>query len=1575
MLSLSAGSDPTYLTKAVGQGAEHYYLRSIDQAGEPPGIWIGRGCAELGLEPGAEIDADVFTDLFTDFTDPRRRDAMTAALAAIPHDPHSPAYDAEAKRIRKEARLGNAPKSFERTFDKRFAAAVDKAREQVGGELAPEQLKQIELQVRKDLPGSTRYYDLTFSAPKSWSVYHASLQVKAAEAREAGDPEGADHYARQADQVWDCWMEGVRAGVEYLEDQAGYARAGHHGERVNGQTTGRYVKAEGFTGAAFRQHTSRNDDPQLHVHVPINRQVKTTDLDPVTRERTTVWRAVDSRGLFKHKQAAGHLAERVATEALEHRMAVRVEMRPDGKVREIVGIAPEMRAQFSTRRHGIVHGVEQLAQAYEARHGHRPGPYALARMSEFVTLEQRQAKRHDAVPREQLLERWERAGKAALCESLATVPEQVAATSAERAYHQPYDGFDPRRVQARAIARVQEAKATWTRPDLLVALDKELPDTLGGLDRHQTRALLDRLADEALSPGTGHRVVSTAPPRAVEIPVELQRADGSFVYEPPPQTTTRYVTEEHLEAEERLREFAGRRGAPTVPYGLVEEVVERRGLEGEQAAFLRQAAISGRMVDFLVAPAGAGKSYTVSALTEVWEANGGRVIGLAGSQRAADVLKEEGISNVANIDMLVHTNRALADGAQLADADLYRIRPGQLVIVDEASMATTRQHLDNVRALCDRAGAKLLLSGDPAQLGSPGAGGMFADLVRSMPGVHVFDEVRRFRDVDPGTGEQTVRRWEAEASLKLRAGDADALAAYQTNGRLRGGSAEEMKARAYQGWLTDHLEGRNPLLIVGDNETAAELSARARADLVRAGRVGEEGVELHTGRDYGVETRAGCGDIIQMRRNDRSILGDGGTYAVNRLTATVTSVGPYGSLAVRLDDGADLHLPASYVRAHVELAYASTVHASEGRTVGCGHSLIGPSSTREELYVSLSRGTARNEAYVMTDGAPHAAEAPHHLAVLTRVLERSGLEPSAGQHIRDEQERASHLAAVEPIWSNVKDQVAAERYGRALYEALGAGEYRRLTAEKEYPTLLRLAREVEEQGFDAENLLVRTARSRELHTADSYSKVLHYRLKKAYQLAEQDQIRAERSEQRAAVRAQEQAITTVIGRVQLPETLNPVKTSHSPTAPSPTADGLHPYAGDLLAQALDMQQLPVAHANQDVEVRHRQAAGRAERMELTDSYLSRTPEIDGDLGRAMRGWAAQMDARTEVLGVRLAEEPPAWALDRLGPVPRDAMGRADWEQRAGRVERYREAHGYHQDHDAIGSAPPPGAVEARADWERARLALGVPEDQADITRALDQTLRGSVERWDREQAWAPAYVADDLERAALAGRDYRVQATQLDLNARELAERETADHTERVTRAAAATQTPRGGTREEQALAQVLSLQQAPTLQASIEPSARHREIEERAHVSRAIADTMATREEKLREINEVRERWWNETQQVREEAAHARLELQRRNPTDPGEPTRPPTPEARRYSIEADIDLHLERAREAHRSLTERARARTEHPARDEETDRARRDDGFAHRADHDADRPHEWNHPAEPAPTPPVLDLEIEM
>ena len=72
IITISKGHDASYPWKQIGtaevgrdaKGGVGYYLSPAERGGEPPGIWTGKGVAELGLVPGGEVDRAVFEPLY-----------------------------------------------------------------------------------------------------------------------------------------------------------------------------------------------------------------------------------------------------------------------------------------------------------------------------------------------------------------------------------------------------------------------------------------------------------------------------------------------------------------------------------------------------------------------------------------------------------------------------------------------------------------------------------------------------------------------------------------------------------------------------------------------------------------------------------------------------------------------------------------------------------------------------------------------------------------------------------------------------------------------------------------------------------------------------------------------------------------------------------------------------------------------------------------------------------------------------------------------------------------------------------------------------------------------------------------------------------------------------------------------------------------------------------------------------------------------------------------------------------------------------------------------------------------------
>ncbi|WP_240044594.1 ATP-dependent DNA helicase [Nocardioides albidus] len=627
-------------------------------------------------------------------------------------------------------------------------------------------------------------------------------------------------------------------------------------------------------------------------------------------------------------------------------------------------------------------------------------------------------------------------------------------------------------IGADVVAAVSVKRAVWTHWNLMAEAAKQTMD-LRFATTEDREAVLGLVVDAAQA-----RSVVLTPPELALSPARFQREDGTSRFRP--RHGEKYSSIAVLEAEGRLLVRAEKVTAPRAAAGA-----GRAGGRGKVSLTVQQRRAvesicrSGRQVDLLVGPAGAGKTTTMRALRAAWISEHGRgsVIGLAPSAAAAQALANDLGVACENTAKWLHEY----------DRGRTELRRAQLMIVDEATLADTVT-LDRLTGIASGAGAKVLLVGDPHQLQSVDAGGAFALLVDRRADVPELREIHRF-----------ANEWEKEASLALSRGDVQVVSTYGRHKRIREGLTDEMVDAAYAAWRDDCAAGRASILVTESAQDVRALNERARAErLLLDGAVDHREVALIDG------CRASVGDVVITRQNDRRIRTMRSGWVKNGDRWLVTDIRRDGSVMVRRLDarGGRMVLPPEYVAEHVDLGYAVTAHRAQGVTVDSAHVVVTASTTRENLYVSMTRGRESNIAYVALDQPDDSHSTPEADDVTARtvlygVLQHSGADLSATQTIEAEYELHGGIDRLAAELETIAAEAQHDRFVDLLSRSgLTPEQHSAVVASAAFGPLAAALRRAEAHHHDLERLLPRVVGRHDLDDADDVAAVLRYRVDK-----------------------------------------------------------------------------------------------------------------------------------------------------------------------------------------------------------------------------------------------------------------------------------------------------------------------------------------------------------------------------------------------------------------------------------------------------------------------------------------------
>ena len=385
---------------------------------------------------------------------------------------------------------------------------------------------------------SVRGFDITCSAPKSVSVLWAL---------------GDEDVRREVLAAHDA---AVAAMVGWIEAHA------HTRFRITGEIA--VVDAEGIVAAAFRQHTSRSGDPQLHTHVVIANRVASPDGRWLALDARTI--KVDQRTLSALYHA-GLRAELTTGSGSAGRLPA--------SLRWSMGREPTVRERWQLEREAVLDSRPSKPKPLEAEVQHR------RRADQTVTL--------------------------------GLDPVDVVARAVGRPVPaHVIDRWSGIAIEDQAMATITEGQSSWRPAELVRELAAAVPTS--------TSLAAERLVgwlDDAASGLAVSRCVDLSRPVP---PGALLRGDGRPVTES--AVDRALTTQAILDQEAALLAWADRRtmtcgdrhpGAPTRSTRVLNPV------QAEAAA-----AVAGwDDLVLIVGPAGTGKTTVLTPAVEQLRADGG----------------------------------------------------------------------------------------------------------------------------------------------------------------------------------------------------------------------------------------------------------------------------------------------------------------------------------------------------------------------------------------------------------------------------------------------------------------------------------------------------------------------------------------------------------------------------------------------------------------------------------------------------------------------------------------------------------------------------------------------------------------------------------------------------------------------------------------------------------------------------------------------------------------------------------------------------------------------------------------
>ena len=796
--------------------------------------------------------------------------------------------------------------------------------------------------------------DMTFSADKSISALWALLPTE------------------RREEIEKIMVEAARAALEdTVLKYCSFTRLETDGQEI--------VAPADIMAATFLHRTSRENDPQLHVHSPIFNVART--------HADGKFRAHHQYPAYSWKMAAGAAFRNYLAWELQQKFGVVMEQYgPAGEFTRIAGMPEELQKLWSKRRNTMLAMADKLGI---------PTIGNAARMAGVNTMT-RSAKSQDNTTE-------------ADCERFGAEASTVV---------------DIARLIAAVTGKIVEITAAQIRK--LTETLQRLPQTLGREEAVFQRAHIMA----AVWNKTAGRLPRAASQTSIERVFRNEDIIALDRRKPSPEAaagmahTELYSTRPTIEMEQSVRDMAkkmaqdsGYQLTATATQDKIDALLaEGYPLDGKQIQAIHAATSSDGRIAIIEGAAGSGKTTTLRPIADLFRENGQAVIPTAVAWRTAVALGHDINARPVSVHKLL----------SMARREQITINRNTVIIVDEAGMLSTLQ-MQHILQLSERHSAKIIFAGDTKQqqpveagpglrLTSDVAGSVRVDTIRRQKAdaedilIHVHGQTpetasfqaglmapaereRIIADYEAMENKPHFTPWQITASKAFRDGEAEeAITAYRDHGRfhLCHNDTATLK-RLVDDWARYKRDNTDKSTIVlartRDEVTALSYLMRSRTlpDNHSAGQPAQ-------GRPAPADGQAVIVEVSRDNRNPKKTepleiaVGDrlriGTTHWEKQLfNGTVVTVEDFkvrrswfsNNISVqihgRTDDGRSVSFVHDEIRdgfgnIRLDYGYAMTITSAQGMTVDRAFLLADDKPARETLYPAATRHREQLDIYV-----------------------------------------------------------------------------------------------------------------------------------------------------------------------------------------------------------------------------------------------------------------------------------------------------------------------------------------------------------------------------------------------------------------------------------------------------------------------------------------------------------------------------------------------------------------------------------------------------------------------------------